>query len=500
MTTIRQYTLGETLPVSPHAVVSCLPTMADVHGYEQKKPEVMRALQSGYPRFVQQALVRKLIAYYMKREGLESRIGRLIPGRRATQDLSDLLGIGVTALLVSEDLYLMHVDAEDEERVARLKKYVQHIGCGISSRQAEDLLLALGQLDHPFHQENSLAAEINLQAYADEMLANVVGCRPRDVLICASGMNAFYAGFRAVQEAQSAKGRKRWLQLGWLYLDSGCILKEFLDEGESLENCYDVMDTTTLVDKIQEVGSELAAVVIECPTNPLVQIGDLKRVFEAVRAVGGIMMVDPTIASIYNMDVMPYCDIVVSSLTKYASYEGDVMIGFLSVNPESPHYGDLVLRTSRFYVPPYVRDLSRLAFEMQSAPQAIQAMNQNAAKLAEFLSQHPAVKEVYFSGYSPNFNLVSKDVGCVGSVLSIVLQGSMEKFYDKAELMKGPSFGVYFTLLCPFMYLAHYDMVMNAQGRGHLLEVGIDPDLIRISVGAEPYEVIESAIGSALSD
>jgi cystathionine gamma-synthase len=50
------------------------------------------------------------------------------------------------------------------------------------------------------------------------------------------------------------------------------------------------------------------------------------------------------------------------------------------------------------------------------------------------------------------------------------------------------------------MYLAHYDMVMNAQGRGHLLEVGIDPDLIRISVGAEPYEVIESAIGSALSD
>ena len=68
-----------------------------------------------------------------------------------------------------------------------------------------------------------------------------------------------------------------------------------------------------------------------------------------------------------------------------------------------------------------------------------------------------------------------------------------------ARCMKGPSFGTRFTLLSPFMYLAHYDLVTSPKGCDQLRQIGIDPDLIRISVGEEPYYDIESVIGEALA-
>jgi cystathionine gamma-synthase len=83
-------------------------------------------------------------------------------------------------------------------------------------------------------------------------------------------------------------------------------------------------------------------------------------------------------------------------------------------------------------------------------------------------------------------------------MISIELIGSMERFYDKIAVLKGPSFGTRFTLLSPFMYLAHYDLVAEAAGRTFLREVGIAPELIRISVGAEPYSAIEAVFAEAL--
>jgi cystathionine gamma-synthase len=49
------------------------------------------------------------------------------------------------------------------------------------------------------------------------------------------------------------------------------------------------------------------------------------------------------------------------------------------------------------------------------------------------------------------------------------------------------------------MYLAHYDLVTSEEGRTFLKSVGIDPELIRISVGEEPYEAIEQVFAEALA-
>jgi cystathionine gamma-synthase len=66
------------------------------------------------------------------------------------------------------------------------------------------------------------------------------------------------------------------------------------------------------------------------------------------------------------------------------------------------------------------------------------------------------------------------------------------------RIAKGPSFGLKTSLLCPFMYLAHYDLVNCPEGRALLERNGIAPDLLRLSVGTEPVEEIIAALAEAL--
>src|SRR5215208_3293459 len=57
--------LGQRIPASPHAVTCSLPRMRDVRGYEEKDPETMRQLTSGYPRFVVHPYARKLADHFV---------------------------------------------------------------------------------------------------------------------------------------------------------------------------------------------------------------------------------------------------------------------------------------------------------------------------------------------------------------------------------------------------------------------------------------------------
>ena len=495
MNTLRHFPLGSRWPDSPHAVISSLPTMQDVRGYEEHEPRVIEAMQSGYPRFVVHEYVRQLLDFYIEREGLLGRSVVLVAGERALQDVRDFCGTGVDRVEVDAGVFLLHCDLEDVDLAKKLRKCVQHIGCSVYSRQAEDLLVKHALKAGLF---SEVVAEGNsLQAVRD-VLAQQIGCGSSDVLLTSSGMSAFYAGFRGVQALQRGRGRTAWVQLGWLYLDSGYVLKEFLGEEETLDYSYDVSDVDAIIEQLRTYGDSLAAVVLEYPSNPLLQTCEVHRIAAAVREFGGVMVIDPSIASVFNVDVLPHADLLVTSLTKYAAVEGDVMSGAIAVNPTSPYYGELAARVADNHSPAYGRDIARLGHEIETAPQAVAQMSLNASRLHAYLAQHPRVKKIYFAGSSKHMGAIAQEQDSVGAVISVELQGDMEAFYDAVKVMKGPSFGTRFTLLCPFMYLAHYDLVTTDVGRTFLAEVGIAPELIRISVGTEPYEAIEAVFAEAL--
>jgi cystathionine gamma-synthase len=84
-------------------------------------------------------------------------------------------------------------------------------------------------------------------------------------------------------------------------------------------------------------------------------------------------------------------------------------------------------------------------------------------------------------------------------MISFTLRSALEPMFDRLKLPKGPSFGMSTTLICPFMYLAHYDLVTTKEGRAELAANGLSPDLLRLCVGAEPVEDIVGALADALA-
>ena len=84
--------------------------------------------------------------------------------------------------------------------------------------------------------------------------------------------------------------------------------------------------------------------------------------------------------------------------------------------------------------------------------------------------------------------LLTRTPDGTGGMITFTLRIPLERFYDRLRLAKGPSFGMKATLISPFMYLAHYDLVTTPAGRAELAASGIDPDLLRLCIGTEPVE------------
>jgi cystathionine gamma-synthase len=86
-----------------------------------------------------------------------------------------------------------------------------------------------------------------------------------------------------------------------------------------------------------------------------------------------------------------------------------------------------------------------------------------------------------------------------GAIISIELRGPLEPVYDALRVPKGPSFGTLFTMACPFLYLAHYDLVSTQAGRACLIDNGLNPELLRLSIGTEDADDIIAVLDEALS-
>lgn len=488
---LKHHPVGQAVPDTPHAVCCSLPTMKDVVGYEEKHPETMQAIRLGYPRFVPHCYLQQVAQHAGSKHGFEGKAVYALTSVSAAKEFEAYVQAKTCSIAPESDFVLAAVEP-DVEIARRAKAFTQHTGLAISSRQAEDYLLQEGLIEKA-HDEKYLNTEP--EAFVKAALRQYIDSEY--IGMANSGMNAFYGAFKAVSALQRAKGKTVYLQIGWLYLDTQKVLEEFLQEGEEVIALFDVFDTEKMDAVFEQYGERIAAVVTELPTNPLVQTLDVVHLSERCQAVDAVRIFDPTISSVANVNVLPYTDVLVTSLTKYASGGGDVMIGAYALNPKSPYCNALFASIGKEVQPPYIRDLKRLAYHIQYLPDLVAKMNENTKSLAAYLESHPAIKRVYWSycnQSADNYQKIAVGDECAGSMITVELAGPLEAFYNRSTIVKGPSFGTYFTMMCPFMYLAHYDYVSKESGRQTLKSLGLDPDLIRISVGVEPLEEIIAAL------
>jgi cystathionine gamma-synthase len=486
--------------------------MASVRGYEEKDPAIVDHLGSGYPRFVVHPFSRQFAEHIAKAAGLGGRRLWLTSSKSMAGRLAGHLAGGPfegTRCATAEGVEITRVSFDGIHGVAhtgspevatRAKLYLQNIGGFISSREAEDHLVRLGLKasvgPEPLFQGDA-AAEVRLH-----LRRAFPGTADADLGLANSGMNAVYAAFRAVSELQAARGRTTWVQVGWLYQDTIAILKKFTGSPGDYVYLRDVCDRPVLERLFAEKGSRIAGLITEIPTNPLIQTPDVAALAALCRRHGVKLVLDPSVGSAFSVNVLPHADVAVGSLTKYTGSDGDIIAGFVAINPAGPDAAELRRRVAAHLEPVYPRDLARLAEQIGRTEEVLSRISANTPHVVAFLTGHPTVREVFWALHPASreqYRRIARGPGAVGGMISFSLRVPLEPFYDRLRLPKGPSFGMKTTLICPFMYLAHYDLVTTPAGRAELARSGLDPDLLRLCVGTEPAEDIIAALDEALA-
>lgn len=486
-----QFQLGEQIPKTPHAVCVHFPQLEDVIGYEEGNPEIVHQLKGGYPRFVLHPFIEQLGNELIQRHGLEGYSVALLPSRRAAREVEAYVMDDEGEWFEDEGLFIYRYSGSAESRKL-CREFLQHTGCSISSRMAEDRLVDLNVLERAFPEPRREERPSHFLRH--ELAQLFFTGRPDFILLCNSGMNAFYSTFKAVRDLMVEEDRNLWLQIGWLYLDTTRVLECFTNSEKQTHLFLDIQDQAAVERFLERYGHQVAGCVTEVPTNPLLQTMDLDWLRNLADRYGFILILDPSMVSPYNIDILRYADVLVTSLTKYVACEGDGVMGAAIFNTGRPLATELLARTVGHHEPPYLRDLQRIALEVAEAPKILKRVNQTVALIASFLQEHPAVEEVYWAYAKPqrkNYERYGRWPLGPGCVVSFTLKIPMREFYDRYPLVKGPSFGTKFSILCPYLYLAHYQLVSENSGRNYLKEAGLDPELIRLSVGLEsPAEII----------
>jgi cystathionine gamma-synthase len=477
--------LGATVPDSPHATVVCLPTLADIESYERKEARVWKMLRAGYPRFVRNALVTRAAQEAARQLG---RTGELFPlvSEASARRLADHAGATLTSVDRVGDWCLVSTSAGDA--ALRLAKMVQHTGTLISSRQAEAWLAGATPTD-------GSAALRTIRAALSPLLA---GVSATDILIATSGMNAVDTAIAAVDIVQRPRGRSAWIQLGWLYVDSTRLFEKALDAKRHF--IADVRDLAS-VERLLAAG-DIAGVFTEVPNNPQLETADIPALRALCDKYGAKLLLDPSSVGLASVDVLPFADIVVSSLTKYAGSEGDVMAGVIAVHPSRADAVELLAGVRRRLEPLHPLDLAALATQVGRMAEVTHRLSATAAEIARRLAAHPAVARVRTADQGPTaaaYRRLLRPGAGAGSLITLELRRDMRRVYDCLAVTKGPSFGLRYTLAAPFLWLAHFEEVTNEQGRAQIRAAGLDPDLLRISVGLEPVDDIWAAFEQALA-
>ncbi|MGE5352745.1 MAG: PLP-dependent transferase [Acidobacteriota bacterium] len=471
---------------NPHAVSVNLPKISDVVGYEESNPSVLEKMQSAYPRFRQNLLVQKVRDYARMNNSLTLE-DEIIPvsSSKSVPLFEKQTGHCLETLRL-EDIDFIKIQ-KDSPLLDDVKHFQQHAGLILSSRKAEDFLVKNKIAPDEFleKRENPSSAEGIIKRILSEAYGNVA---LEDVFLCTSGTNAFFTAFEALRINRAEAKKNIVIQLGWLYLDSMEIIRKY---SSSHFICINIADLDSLEQYIKENHSEIACVITEIPTNPLIQTADLPRLSSLTRSFDIPLMIDSTIATPFNVELMEYADVVVESLTKYACGHADVMMGAVLLNRHS-HLAQSIKETlCEINEVPYIKDICRLAEEIKSYSKRVEAISENTLNFVNYLKSSAKIKHVHWAleeSTEGNYRKIMKKNSAVPGLISVIFDRDLQYYYDRMPLAKGPSFGTEFTLAMPYIYMAHYDMLKTPRGRARLKNLGIDRQLLRISVGLEPVD------------
>jgi cystathionine beta-lyase/cystathionine gamma-synthase len=242
------------------------------------------------------------------------------------------------------------------------------------------------------------------------------------------------------------------------------------------------------------------AVWIESPTNPLMNLVDIRAVAELAHQHGALVICDNTFLSPYFQRPLDLgADIVVHSTTKYINGHSDVVGGGLVVKDprlaERIYFLQNAMGTCAgpqdcFLV---LRGIKTLAVRMEEH-------NRNALEIARWLAKHPKVSAVLHPGLEshPQHELALRQARGFGGTFSFRVEGGEEGAKQVLAGCRvftlGESLGGVESLIEHPSTMSHASVPRDIQ-----LRMGITPDLVRISVGLEDVGDLIADLDGALA-
>ena len=251
----------------------------------------------------------------------------------------------------------------------------------------------------------------------------------------------------------------------------------------------------------EKINSKTKLIWVETPTNPMMNIVDIKKVCELAKENKTMVAVDNTFATPYLQNPLSLgADIVMHSVTKYLGGHSDVVMGALVSNDSKiaeeiyriqNSSGAVCGPMDSFLV---LRGIKTLHLRMQRHCE-------NGEKIANFLAQHPKVENVYWPGLTshPNHDVAKSQMKGFGGMISFTLVGdSLEvakQIVSKTELFTlAESLGGVESLIGHPSTMTHASIPKEER-----IKSGVVDSLIRLSVGIEDVTDLIDDLTKALN-
>ena len=251
--------------------------------------------------------------------------------------------------------------------------------------------------------------------------------------------------------------------------------------------------------RVERVAGERSRVlIVESPTNPGLEIVDLAAVCASAHARGLVVIADNTFATpLLQRPLALGADLVMHSLTKALAGHSDVIGGALAGSRARIDAARATMKVLGGCMDPHAAFLVRRG--TKTLHLRVERQCANALALARRLEGHEAVRRVLYPGLPshPGHEIASRQMSAFGGIVTLVLAGGLpaaERFYDRLRLVaRAASLGGVESLASLPVHTSHYGLPEDK-----LREAGIDPGMVRLSLGVEDASDLISDVERAL--
>lgn len=260
------------------------------------------------------------------------------------------------------------------------------------------------------------------------------------------------------------------------------------------------LDMTDVESFAQAINSDTRLIWIETPTNPMLNLIDIKAICKLAKSAGILVCVDNTFASPYLQTPLDLgADIVMHSCTKYLGGHSDVVMGALIVNDEQVA-NQLQFIQNAVGAIPGPQDCFLMLRGIKTLHLRVQRSCENANKIAHFLKNHPKVNKVYYPGFKthPGHQIALEQMNDFGGMVSFDLkedtpESAFAIMRNTKLFLLAESLGGVESLIGHPATMTHASIPQVDRHK-----IGLTDSLIRISVGVEDVDDLLSDLKQAL--